>query len=156
MTIFVTWQLIVTLDSIRNSCDVLFSFPFQDCKYSKSLLWLRLKSAPGNPKRPIFNSKQCQAGKTNVLKGLSLQTKSKYDAFISPCRFFNFKLEVSWFFWGNVLETFQMFEPPSARVRGREGQCERNEQLQRYRKWEPCKTGWIRLWRALAMWVLRR
>ena len=23
MTIFVTWQLIVTLDSIRNSCDVL-------------------------------------------------------------------------------------------------------------------------------------
>ena len=25
MTIFVTWQLIVTLDSIRNYCDVLFS-----------------------------------------------------------------------------------------------------------------------------------
>ena len=24
MTIFVTWQLIVTLDSIRNSCDVLY------------------------------------------------------------------------------------------------------------------------------------
>ena len=24
MTIFVIWQLIVTLDSIRNSCDVLF------------------------------------------------------------------------------------------------------------------------------------
>ena len=24
MTIFVTWQLIVTLDSIRNSCDVCF------------------------------------------------------------------------------------------------------------------------------------
>ena len=27
MTIFVTWQLIVTLDSIRNSCDVLGAFP---------------------------------------------------------------------------------------------------------------------------------
>ena len=27
MTIFVTWQLIVTLDSIRNSCDVLFISP---------------------------------------------------------------------------------------------------------------------------------
>ena len=26
MTIFVTWQLIVTLDSIRNSCDVLYNF----------------------------------------------------------------------------------------------------------------------------------
>ena len=26
MTIFVTWQLIVTLDSIRNSCDVFFLF----------------------------------------------------------------------------------------------------------------------------------
>ena len=26
MTIFVIWQLIVTLDSIRNSCDVLFMF----------------------------------------------------------------------------------------------------------------------------------
>ena len=29
MTIFVTWQLIVTLDSIRNSCDVLISY--RDC-----------------------------------------------------------------------------------------------------------------------------
>ena len=27
MTIFVNWQLIVTLDSIRNSCDVLFEHP---------------------------------------------------------------------------------------------------------------------------------
>ena len=28
MTIFVIWQLIVTLDSLRNSCDVFFTFHF--------------------------------------------------------------------------------------------------------------------------------
>ena len=36
MTIFVTWQLIVTLDSIRNSCDVLLQFyhrPWFDCDF---------------------------------------------------------------------------------------------------------------------------
>ena len=30
MTIFVTWQLIVTLDSIRNSCDVLLMTSLSD------------------------------------------------------------------------------------------------------------------------------
>ena len=34
MTIFVTWQLIVTLDSIRNSCDVLKT---RQCRKAKSV-----------------------------------------------------------------------------------------------------------------------
>ena len=36
MTIFVIWQLFVTLDSIRNSCDVLF-----DGKRTKILIEVR-------------------------------------------------------------------------------------------------------------------
>ena len=44
MTIFVTWQLIVTLDSIRNSCDVFFNLYLHkdiDCLYSYCIckLW---------------------------------------------------------------------------------------------------------------------
>ena len=47
MTIFVTWQLIVTLDSIRNSCDVFFvSYVF--VKFSSlSIWWILSKLDPG-------------------------------------------------------------------------------------------------------------
>ena len=36
MTIFVTWQLIVTPDSIRNSCNVYFIFSTERCSLSQS------------------------------------------------------------------------------------------------------------------------
>ena len=38
MTIFVTWQLIVTLDSIRNSCDVFNWYPPKKLKYGNPRL----------------------------------------------------------------------------------------------------------------------
>ena len=46
MTIFVTWQLIVTLDSIRNSCDVLF----WDSKFSCNCYRVKSWEVPCLPK----------------------------------------------------------------------------------------------------------
>ena len=40
MTIFVNWQLIVTLDSIRNSCDVCLWKPYINICVHKSIRWL--------------------------------------------------------------------------------------------------------------------
>ena len=68
MTIFVTWQLIVTLDSIRNSCDV--------CNPSHQIL---AKSAPPKARNRDKVEFATKVRKSNINCCLTMNIKKAFN-----------------------------------------------------------------------------
>ena len=104
MTICVTWQLRVTLDSIRNSCDVCFMtscskvniFRFVACflvPFCSKSLKLKLRNRPKIWKHPLLNNlKPNRVGqKWLIFWPLSRKSRNGPVIRISSFNFFGFK-----------------------------------------------------------------
>ena len=72
MTIIVTWQLIATLDSIRNSCDVFVNNDLYLKYVSSDLILSRVNPSPSLPHTPSWKKRRSPSRKYSTSSNLPL------------------------------------------------------------------------------------